>query len=386
MDVQKRLDEIVSAVEGARSMPMSASCVLNRTELLGMLEEVRAALPGSLAQARELIGGHEQLAEQARQEAERIVEQARAERGELLSQTELVLRAQEQAERLLTEARQEAAEIRADADDYVDSKLANFEVVLTKTIGSVDRGRAKLLGHGEPYPQEGYAEGFEEAPGPGADPAEQRRRAEDYIEAQFQAFENVLSKTLEAVGRGRQKLEGKARPIEELTAHIAGQDEGPAIPHQLSDEGFLADLAADRHPAPQAQAQAPEPAQQPAPAAVPEQPRYYEQQPGAYPQDGYPQEGYQQPDGYQSGSYPAQDYGVQDDPYGMRDPQYAQSAAQNYQQQPEPYWQQQGHHSAPQQHQQPGAYPQGGSALDETSLFDTSMIDLDQLRQYEQGR
>ena len=56
MDVQKKLDEIVAAVSGARSMPMSASCVVNRAELLAMLEEVRAALPDSLAQAQAVLG------------------------------------------------------------------------------------------------------------------------------------------------------------------------------------------------------------------------------------------------------------------------------------------------------------------------------------------
>ncbi|MFJ2112723.1 cell division initiation protein, partial [Streptomyces sp. NPDC087850] len=146
MDVQKKLDEIVDRVGSARSMPMSASCVVNRAELLAMLEEVRAALPDSLAEAQELIGGHEQIAERARQEAERILEGARAQRSTLISDTAVARQSQDEADRILAEARREAEEIRAEADDYVDSKLANFEVVLTKTIGSVDRGREKLLG------------------------------------------------------------------------------------------------------------------------------------------------------------------------------------------------------------------------------------------------
>ena len=145
MDVQKKLDEIVSAVSGARSMPMSASCVVNRADLLALLEEVRAALPDSLAQAQELIGGREQMVEQARQEAERIIQGAHAERGSLVSGTEIARRSQAEADRILAEARQEAEEIRAEADDYVDSKLANFEVVLTKTLGSVGRGAPMSL-------------------------------------------------------------------------------------------------------------------------------------------------------------------------------------------------------------------------------------------------
>lgn len=146
MDVQNKLDEITAMVSGARAMPMSASCVVNRAELLSMLEELRAELPGSLAQAQELIGDREQMVAQARQEADRIIEGAHAERGSLIADTEVARRSQAEADRILAEARQEAEEVRAEADDYVDSKLANFEVVLTKTLGSVGRGREKLLG------------------------------------------------------------------------------------------------------------------------------------------------------------------------------------------------------------------------------------------------
>lgn len=171
MDVQKKLDEIVETVGNARSMPMSASCVVNRAELLAMLEEVREALPGSLAHAEELIGGNEQLVEQARQEAGRIIESARAERGSLISGTEVAQQSQAEADRILSEARREADEVRGEADEYVDSKLANFEVVLTKTIGSVDRGREKLLGRGQGVDEQGYEDpDFAEAPERSADP------------------------------------------------------------------------------------------------------------------------------------------------------------------------------------------------------------------------
>ncbi|MBB1245920.1 cell division initiation protein, partial [Streptomyces durbertensis] len=240
MDVQQRLDEIVTAVKSARSMPMSASCVVNRAELLGMLEEVRHALPGSLAQAREVLGDREQVVAEARQEAQRIIDAAHHERGSLVSGTEVARRSQQEADRILDEARREAAEIRAQADDYVDSKLANFEVVLSKTIGSVDRGREKLLGRtadGQDLPGDDPQEYA-------TDPETRRQRAEEYIEAQFRAFEAVLAKTLEAVGRGRQKLTGH-RPTDELAEHMAAQDGegGPGSGVRASDADYLAGLA-----------------------------------------------------------------------------------------------------------------------------------------------
>lgn len=370
MDVQKKLDEIVAAVGGARSMPMSASCVINRAELLAQLEEVRQALPGSLAQAQELIGGREQMVEEAHREAERIIESAHAQRGSLISDTEVARRSQNEADRILADARREAEEIRAEADDYVDSKLANFEVVLSKTIGSVDRGREKLLGRGPGPGEQGYADPDDiEAPERSHDPQTQRQQADAYVDTKLATFEAVLSATLEAVGRGRQKLLGRV-PTDDLGAHMAAQDAvGTNQSRSSSDADFLAGLAEPEAPV------APV-----IPAQVQSEP-VYDTYPGASTGStgapyaahfgGQPQQqdaySYQDPYGYQQQAQ-------QPDPYAVSYEQQQPDPYAAYQQQPVAQHQGQQH----QGQQQP--------ALDETSFFDTSMINLDQLRQYEQGR
>lgn len=371
MDVQKKLDEIVAAVGSARSMPMSASCVINRAELLAQLEEVRKALPGSLAQAQELIGGREQMVEEARREADRIIESAHAQRGSLISDTEVARRSQNEADRILAEANREAEEVRAEADDYVDSKLANFEVVLSKTIGSVDRGREKLLGRGPGLDDQGYADA--EAPERSHDPQTQREQADAYVDTKLATFEAVLSKTLEAVGRGRQKLLGRVA-TDDLGAHMAAQDAaGLQQSRSQSDADFLAGLAEPQAPLIPAQAQ-PEPAYDAYPGASTDSTgaayaAHYSGQP--VQQDAYP--------GASTGSagaaYAAPSYA---DPYGnyQQVQQQPDPYAVSYEQQPDPY--------GGYQQQQP--VPDQQAALDETSFFDTSMINLDQLRQYEQGR
>jgi vacuolar-type H+-ATPase subunit H len=349
VDVQKKLDEIVAAVSSARSMPMSASCVVNRADLLSMLEELRAALPDSLARAQELIGDREQMVEQARQEAERIIASAHAERGSLISDTEVARRSQAEADRILAEARKEAEEIRAEADDYVDSKLANFEVVLTKTLGSVGRGREKLLGTGPGLDEQGYAD--EDAPERSHDPETLRRTADEYVDVKLGAFEAVLAKTLEAVGRGRQKLHGRIAS-DDLGALA---DDTSTVQHS-SDADYLADLAALAEQ--DARTEQPRPQQQPEPAYG------YQQQPDPY-------------GGYQQGYAPQDPYGYQQaDPYAYQGGYAPQQAAYDAQQ------------PAQQVPPQPAQPPQAhqGYALDETSLFDTSMISAEQLRAYEQGR
>ena len=67
----------------------------------------------------------------------------------MLSEQEVYVQAQTEADRLLWEAPTQVTEMRAEVDDYVDRKLANFEIMLTKTLESVERGRAKLAGRNE---------------------------------------------------------------------------------------------------------------------------------------------------------------------------------------------------------------------------------------------
>ncbi|MEU5743187.1 cell division initiation protein [Streptomyces tendae] len=376
MDVQNKLDEITAMVSGARAMPMSASCVVNRAELLSMLEELRAELPGSLAQAQELIGDREQMVAQARQEADRIIESAHAERGSLIADTEVARRSQAEADRILAEARQEAEEVRAEADDYVDSKLANFEVVLTKTLGSVGRGREKLLGTGPGLDENGYED--EDAPERSHDPETLRRDADAYVDTKLGAFEAVLAKTLDAVGRGRQKLHGRI-----ATDDLGVLADDMSTVQHSSDADYLADLAglsdaapatatADQPRQPQPQYGEPEPVTAQAAQAVPEMPA---QEP-AY---GYAP---QQPDPYAAYQ---QTYGGGQDPYAYQQ-QGADPYAYQYDGAQQAYDGQQGY-AQPQQPPQPPHAPQTQpQALDETSLFDTSMISAEQLRAYEQGR
>ena len=146
MDVYEKLDELIALVENARSMPMSASCVVNRGEVLGILEEVRELLPEEFRHAKMLLADREAVVDEGRREASRLIEAAERERLALTSETEVVSEAQRQAQLVRASAAEEARTMRREVDDYVDTKLANFEVVLEKTLAAVHRGRDKLSG------------------------------------------------------------------------------------------------------------------------------------------------------------------------------------------------------------------------------------------------
>lgn len=149
MDAQAKLDEITALVESAKSMPLSASVLVNKAEMLALLDELRAGLPDELREAQWVIKDRDEVIDQGRKEAERIIADARTEQARLVSRTEVMKAATEEAERVNAEAKENARKMRLEVEDYVDAKLANFEVVLHKTLGAVERGRDKLRGRHE---------------------------------------------------------------------------------------------------------------------------------------------------------------------------------------------------------------------------------------------
>ncbi|MCC5948071.1 MAG: hypothetical protein JJT89_06405 [Nitriliruptoraceae bacterium] len=146
-DVEAKLHELERLVGEAKAVPLSASVMMNRVDIEGLVADLRDALPDELAQARWIIKERDEILDHARSDADRLLDDARTERDRLISEQEIVQSAADEAARIISEARNQGRQIRLEAEDYVDAKLANFEVVLNKTLGAVERGRAKLRGN-----------------------------------------------------------------------------------------------------------------------------------------------------------------------------------------------------------------------------------------------
>lgn len=146
MDVHASLAALRQTLEDARSMPMSTSAVVNRTEVLELVDRVEAAVESALADGRRVLADRDAVVEEGRREAEQLLSDARNERDALVSDTEVFRLATRQAEELLEAARSEADALRSETDHYVDAKLANFEITLERTIEAVRRGRERLAG------------------------------------------------------------------------------------------------------------------------------------------------------------------------------------------------------------------------------------------------
>jgi hypothetical protein len=146
VETKDALEQLARLVEQARAMPMSASCIVNRAEVLALIERASQALPDDLARAEEVLAERDRVIDAGRVEAERLIDRTRAEQRRMMAQTAVAQEAEAEAASIIDTARRQAAELKAEADDYVDAKLANFEVVLTRTLQAVGRGRERLRG------------------------------------------------------------------------------------------------------------------------------------------------------------------------------------------------------------------------------------------------
>ena len=179
MDISARLQQLEELVMEAKSMPLSASVLVNREEVLELIQEMRAALPEEIKQARWVVKDREQLLTKARKDAEGLIQQALEEQKLLVAKEEVVKQSMLEAERILSEARDQSRQMRLEAEDYMDQKLAAFEATLTRA-------------------------------------QEQIAQIKEHQEAQLGKIEEQLARTLQQVERGRERLRGTTLAEEHL--------------------------------------------------------------------------------------------------------------------------------------------------------------------------
>ena len=149
MDSIEKLNAAVTLIEEARGVPLSASCVVHRGEILEILDGARLALPTDLDQAIQIISARDVIVEEARVGAEQLIATAREDVARMVEQTAIVQAARDEAQRILDDARGLAEQERAEVESYIDGRLATLEVILNKTMESVARGRERLEGAGD---------------------------------------------------------------------------------------------------------------------------------------------------------------------------------------------------------------------------------------------
>jgi len=191
-DIDARLQSLRNAVDEARSVPMSASVMINRTEFNTMLDALEKTIDSTLSEASEVVDDREAVLASGTTQAEAIIRAAELERDRLVSDTDVFRNAERRAAEILEEATRAAEELQLETDQYVEEKLANFELTLEHMVDAIHKRPARHDG--------AHLQGLGDEDPPGEESQDVGERLTE--------FELTLERTIEVIRKGRARLSG----------------------------------------------------------------------------------------------------------------------------------------------------------------------------------
>ena len=143
-DAEQLLRRAVDVIATAPTMPLSSSPRIDRDEIIELLEEALHRMPEELRQARWMIKERQSFVDKTRREADELLEAARVQAERMVQRTEVVRAAEARARQLNEAAETDARRLRHETEDFLDQRLASFEILLDRLTKTVHAGRSKL--------------------------------------------------------------------------------------------------------------------------------------------------------------------------------------------------------------------------------------------------
>ena len=112
--------------------------MVDQNAALGLIDELRVAVPEEVRAAKRINSEGERIIEKA--QAERIVGRAQEQAAFLIDERGLTQSAENESRRIIEEAHADADRIRAGADEYAVSVLEGLEADVQKTLQSIEKG------------------------------------------------------------------------------------------------------------------------------------------------------------------------------------------------------------------------------------------------------
>ena len=131
-DVNRLIDMLYERVEDAKSPALKPNLsMVDRDEVLDLLDELRNQLPVELKRAQELLAAREKFVDEAKRDVERMMRQADLEAKSKVSDSEVLYAAKEKARKII-----------ADANEYAEDALARTEEAVQAALTEVKQSRS----------------------------------------------------------------------------------------------------------------------------------------------------------------------------------------------------------------------------------------------------
>ena len=141
-DVNRLIDMLYERVEDAKSPALKPNLsMVDRDEVLDLLDELRNQLPVELKRAQELLAAREKFVDEAKRD-ERMMRQADLEAKSKVSDSEVLYAAKEKARKIIADAEDRSRQLCQVANEYAEDALARTEEAVQAALTEVKQSRS----------------------------------------------------------------------------------------------------------------------------------------------------------------------------------------------------------------------------------------------------
>ena len=132
-------------IEEAKSPALKPNLsMVERDEILDLLDEMRAQLPVEIKRAQELLAAREKFVEDAKRDVERMLRQAELEAKTKVSDSEVLYAAKEKARQIIAQAEDRSRKLYQVANEYAEDALARTEEAVQAALDEVKESRMRF--------------------------------------------------------------------------------------------------------------------------------------------------------------------------------------------------------------------------------------------------
>ena len=144
-DINRLIDMLFERIEDAKSPALKPNMSLvDRDEILDLLEELRAQLPVEIKRAQELLAAREKFVEEAKRDVDRMMRQAELDAKTKVSESEVIYAAKEKARQIVGRAEERPRQLYQVANEYAEDALARTEEAVQAALDEVKQSRVRF--------------------------------------------------------------------------------------------------------------------------------------------------------------------------------------------------------------------------------------------------
>ena len=144
-DTNRLIDMLYERIEDAKSPALKPNMsMVDRDEMLDLLDELRAQLPVEIKRAQELLAARERFGDDARREVGRMMRQAELEAKTKVSDSEVLYAAKEKARQIVAQAEERARKLYQVANEYAEDALGRTEEAVQAALDEVKQSRVRF--------------------------------------------------------------------------------------------------------------------------------------------------------------------------------------------------------------------------------------------------